>query len=240
MEDEIRDNAYKIATGHHLTEELTYDEFQSVDIDDFSWDSLDAWTTTEVRNHITAIANDIIKLVTKYRTKTTPLDTAALSDVQEIEGKLEEVKVAYRELEGKKLLNEILEADDCPQLLNDLAIKYKFTQVSFVKMVHNGYHMPEFGKYIVFEGTINTGTEEAVSLEKHDFGFLIEESESYVEIEYYHDFDGTAYIRESNFASTLEDNGEIANNYSDTEQGYNVWEHITSYAQEGYRRELFQ
>lgn len=61
-EKQIRDEAYRIATGHHLTESFNYEEFQHIDVEDYSWELTADWPICELESHIENIAESIVKL----------------------------------------------------------------------------------------------------------------------------------------------------------------------------------
>jgi len=56
----ITDKAYKIATGNHLTESFTYDEFQEIDTWDYVTESFENWDMSDLDEHIASIASNII------------------------------------------------------------------------------------------------------------------------------------------------------------------------------------
>jgi len=42
-DNELRDKAYLIATGHHLIESFNYEDYQSIDISLYIWDLVADW-----------------------------------------------------------------------------------------------------------------------------------------------------------------------------------------------------
>jgi len=171
------------------------------------------------------------------------VENITLKQIKDIEKQLERAKEAYRESEGKKLLNEMLEDNNCPPMLKDLSRKLCFTSIFFEKLTHNEDYMPDFGKYIVFKGMVDVGPSDEVSMQEYNYGFLFEESETYVINELYENFEGKAYLSESDFEATIKDDEVIMDSkdwsYEYTEEAYLVWNYILRFTQEGYKRELF-
>jgi len=58
-DNELRDKAYLIATGHHLIESFNYEDYQSIDISLYIWDLVADWPISSLQNHITSLADDI-------------------------------------------------------------------------------------------------------------------------------------------------------------------------------------
>jgi hypothetical protein len=101
-------------------------------------------------------------------------DNVSLEKVKEVEKIFNDIRKTYIDIEGKKLLKEILSDKDCPQFLKDIAITFKFSKVKFEKVIISEDYMPDFGKYIIFEGALNG--------KQTDFGFLFENSETFTEL----------------------------------------------------------
>ena len=59
---QIRDKAYLLVTGNHLTESFNYEDFQSVDISEHLWELVEDWPIEELESHITQLADQITQL----------------------------------------------------------------------------------------------------------------------------------------------------------------------------------
>ena len=64
---EIRDKAYLLVTGNHLTEEFNYKDFQIVDISKHLWQLTEDWPIGELESHITTMADQITALAIEAR-----------------------------------------------------------------------------------------------------------------------------------------------------------------------------
>jgi hypothetical protein len=71
----IRDAAYILATGHTMTDEFTYDEFQKIHIPDHAWEPLEYMPEKEYASLVSGLGNDIARLVVKH-SKSTIRETA--------------------------------------------------------------------------------------------------------------------------------------------------------------------
>ena len=60
--EQIRDKAYLLVTGNHLTESFNYEDFQSVDISEHLWELVEDWPIEELESHITQLADQITQL----------------------------------------------------------------------------------------------------------------------------------------------------------------------------------
>ena len=65
--NQIRDKAYRIATGNHLTKSFTYNQFQRADISKFLWEPLSDWSEDQIVSHINCIAEEIIQLTKEIK-----------------------------------------------------------------------------------------------------------------------------------------------------------------------------
>lgn len=65
LDNKIRDRAYIVATENHLTKAFTYKQFQKADISKYILEPLQDWPEKELIEHITQIAEEIIKFA-KY------------------------------------------------------------------------------------------------------------------------------------------------------------------------------
>ena len=64
---ELLDRAYLVATGNHLTEDFTYNDFQSIDASEYAWQLVEDWPTNELESHIAGIADRIFTLLKEVR-----------------------------------------------------------------------------------------------------------------------------------------------------------------------------
>ena len=65
--NQIRDRAYRIATGNHLTKAFTYKQFQKADISKYLWGPLQNWSEDQITSHINYIAEEIIQLTKEIK-----------------------------------------------------------------------------------------------------------------------------------------------------------------------------
>lgn len=70
-DEQLRDKAYLIATGHHLTEDFRYDEFQQVDISEHLWQMVEDWPINELESHIAGVADSIYYALKELRDEPT-------------------------------------------------------------------------------------------------------------------------------------------------------------------------
>lgn len=56
---ELRNKAYHIATGNHLTESFNYEDFQNTDISDYTWEMVEDWPIQQLEVHISGLAEEI-------------------------------------------------------------------------------------------------------------------------------------------------------------------------------------
>ena len=63
--NEIRKEAYLIATGNYLTQSFTEEQFSKIDIGAYRWEPLEDWEDEDLINQINSIAEDIISLCLK-------------------------------------------------------------------------------------------------------------------------------------------------------------------------------
>ena len=62
--DQVRDKAYRIATGNHLTKALTYKQFQNLStrgLNNIRWEQVETWDASTLIDHIAQIAEAIIR-----------------------------------------------------------------------------------------------------------------------------------------------------------------------------------
>jgi hypothetical protein len=160
----------------------------------------------------------------------TPLKDVSLSTVEKLETALEKAKEAYRENEGKKLLCEMLDNENCPDMLKDFVKKHSLDTVGFEKIIESEDYMPDYGKYIVFKNNEST-----------EFGFMFECTETYAEN--YSSFDGTEFKHDIHFVETMKEyellKTEDKWNDKDTKQALKTWEYVLSFSAIGYERKLF-
>ncbi len=63
-ENEIRDQAYRIATGNSLCATLDYEQTQEISDDDLlsiAWEPFEMFSANDLHSHIAQIADDIIR-----------------------------------------------------------------------------------------------------------------------------------------------------------------------------------
>lgn len=68
--NQIRDRAYKIATGNHLTKSFTYNQFQKANVSNYVWEPLSDWSEGQLISHINYIAEEIIQLTKEIKEST--------------------------------------------------------------------------------------------------------------------------------------------------------------------------
>ena len=66
-DEQIRDKAYLIVTGNHLTECFNYKEFQEADISEYLWQMVEDWPISSLEAHIAQLADAITKLAIEAR-----------------------------------------------------------------------------------------------------------------------------------------------------------------------------
>jgi len=67
IKKDLRDAAYTIATGSHLTAKFTYDEFQAIDIEDYKWQMVEYWPVDVLESHIADLAETIYHSLIEQR-----------------------------------------------------------------------------------------------------------------------------------------------------------------------------
>ncbi len=65
--EELLDIAYRIATGHHLTECFGFSEFINISIEDFVCEDFEYFNNEGLEEHISNIANSIYSSLIKER-----------------------------------------------------------------------------------------------------------------------------------------------------------------------------
>ena len=170
-------------------------------------------------------------MTTEYLNLPNPIgkEMICLSDIKTLEIVLDEAKEAYRDNEGKRLFNEIMEDINCPDMLKQFVKKHSLNTVAFEKIIESEDYMPDYGKYIVFKN------------ESTEFGFMFECTETYAEN--YSSFDGTEFQHDVHFAETLEEDEllmpEDEWTKKHTKQALEVWEYVCSFSDTGRERKLY-
>ena len=131
-------------------------------------------------------------------------------------------KNAYRNVEGRKLLQEMIDSKYAPDVFIDICIRLNIDSVSFLKDTYSGDYMPDFGWFI--------------SLDRNKFNvmpFLYESTETYTE---FADFFGDEGIDgQDDTRSALESNGIPVSN----DEALEIFEFVTGFGEEGLRREMY-
>jgi len=65
-EEDLIDEAYRIATGNYLTKSFTFSEFKNNDISQYLWEMVEDWPLDVVKVHIVGLAEQIINTAKKY------------------------------------------------------------------------------------------------------------------------------------------------------------------------------
>jgi len=65
-EEELIDEAYRIATGFYLTESFTFSEFKNNDISQYLWEMVEDWPLSVVESQIVGLAEQIINVAKTY------------------------------------------------------------------------------------------------------------------------------------------------------------------------------
>jgi len=156
-------------------------------------------------------------------------DEIYLSEIKTLEIVLEEAKEAYRENEGKRLLNEMLSDKDCPSMLKDFVKKHSICKVEFDKYVQNEDYMPDYGWYIV------------LSSKNSRFGFLIKTMGCYGDPDT--SFEETEFKHDMHFVETIKEYellvAEDIWNEELTKEALKTWEYVLSYSDVGSERKLY-
>jgi len=159
----------------------------------------------------------------------TPLKEISTSEVERLQNALERAEEAYRENEGKNILNEMLSGKDCPSMLKDFVKKHSICKVEFDKYVQNEDYMPDYGWYI------------ELSSEDSRFGFLIEKTSSYGDPD--SSFEEYEFCNDTHFAEKIKEYEflmpEDEWRDKDTKQALKTWEYVLSYSKIGHERKLF-
>ena len=64
---QIRNKAYLLVTGSHLTEAFNYKDFQAADISEYLWELTENWPICELESHIAYLADSITELAITAR-----------------------------------------------------------------------------------------------------------------------------------------------------------------------------
>ncbi len=157
-------------------------------------------------------------------------DNIYLENIKELRKFLQEAKRIYRNNEGKRLLNKILNNKECPQMLKDFCKKYNIIKILFEEHFQNKNTISEYGCYIVLEDELG----------KERFGFLTTCTEDYQEgISFTH----TEFINSDDFVNKIKEEELLVPEDKWTEQmtneAFDVWKYIITYEKVGFKKELF-
>ncbi len=64
---ELRDMAYKTATGSFLTKSFSYKEYQRINIDNWKWEPFENWNMIELEFEVTGLADSLFLQYKKIR-----------------------------------------------------------------------------------------------------------------------------------------------------------------------------